>query len=114
LITLLDRCLADGRFTDPDIERVVPYMEQMGTYRNEDGSLRYRKEFWWEREWRYCGRHFALPERFIGLCPEEYIKGFEAFAAECARPARFVDPRWGLEQIIAHLAGFQADDIEIL
>src|SRR5438094_1121243 len=109
LDALLDRCLAGGQFTDPDLDGLVPYIEQMGTRRADDGRLVYRKEFWWEREWRYCGSHFRLPSRFIGLCPEPEIAAFEAFAAAEQFPVRFVDPSWGLEQIIAGLAGFRAD-----
>ena len=111
---LLDRTLSEGRFTDPDVERLAPFIEHMGTRLDEEGRQIYRKEFWWECEWRFCGGHFALPQRFIGLCPEEHIAGFERLAADVGRPARFIDPRWGLERIIAQLAGFQADEVEIL
>lgn len=111
---LLDRSLTDGQFTDSDVERLAPYIEHMGTCYDEAGRQKYRKEFWWEREWRYCGGHFALPPHYLGLCPEEYIDGFSNLATQLGRPARFIDPRWGLERIIAHLAGFEAEDVEIL
>jgi abortive phage resistance protein AbiGi (putative antitoxin) len=114
LDNVLDRCLANGAFTDPDVERLVPYVEQMGTRRAGDGHVVYRKEFWWEREWRYCGGHFKLPQRFIGLCPAEEIDEFQELAKKEGFPVRFLDPRWGLEQIIAQLAGFKTDDVEIL
>ena len=114
LDNLLDLCVERGRFRNTDLERLVPYIEQMGTYVDAGGRQVYRKEFWWEREWRYCGDHFRLPQRFIGLCEADRIEEFEQFAAKQGFRVRFLDPRWGLEQIIARLAGFNADDVEIL
>lgn len=111
---ILDRSLAGGKFTDPDVERLMPFIEQMGTCYNEQGHLVYRKEFWWEREWRRSSGHFVLPMKFIGLCPADEIAAFEQIARGEGYDVRFIDPRWGLEQIIARLAGFQADEIETL
>jgi hypothetical protein len=86
----------------------MPFIEQMGTF--PGGS---RKEFWWEREWRRVG-HYALPDRVIGLCPESEIDDFRRSTANRVTEYAFIDPRWGLERIIAHLAGFDEADVEIL
>lgn len=67
-----------------------------------------------EREWRHVG-DLSLPQHFIGLCPENEI---DLFRDHCAgglyEAVPFIDPRWGLEQIIARLAGFPAADINVL
>jgi hypothetical protein len=107
---ILDRCLVNGVFSDSDVERLVPFIEQMGTHAGPPG---YRKEFWWEREWRHRG-DFQLPQRVIGLCPAAEIPYFSALAMSGSSSMKFIDPRWGLEQIIANLAGFAPDDVEIL
>ena len=109
---ILDRCLVDGTFTDPDIERLVPFVEQMGTHQPAGGAG-YRKEFWWEREWRHRG-HFPFPRQVIGLCPAEEMSAFEALTANNFAKITFIDPRWGLEQIIAHLAGFVSYEVDVL
>lgn len=114
LDSLLDRFLEGGRFTNPDVERLMPYIEQMGTQYAPDGRQNYRKEFWWEPRMALLCGHFRLPGRFIGLCPAAEIREFEDLACEGDCRARFIDPTWGLEQIIAHLAGFDNDQIEIL
>jgi hypothetical protein len=68
-----------------------------------------QKEFWWEREWRHVG-DLDLPNEYRGvlwLCPEgEELVGPDG---ESLEPR--IDPRWGLEQIIAHLAGFAVEDV---
>ena len=84
----------------------------MGTG-NGGSRISYRKEFWWEREWRHVG-DFDLPTRVILICPEDEHAGFEKMAEKSGHPSRCVDPEWGLEQIIARLAGFTRDDVEIL
>jgi hypothetical protein len=81
---------------------------------NEDGTLRYRKEFWWEREWRHVGT-FRLPDHVIVVCPESEFAEFRAIVdADEFQSARFVDPYWGLEQIISRLSGYSAQDSDIL
>ncbi|HEV7593904.1 MAG TPA: hypothetical protein VGO33_02820 [Gemmatimonadaceae bacterium] len=104
--------LDEGVFTNPNVERLMPFIEQMGTF----PPTNFRKEFWWEREWRHQG-HYSLPSRVIGLCPEDEIPELTEYARDsktCLTKFRFIDPRWGLERIIAHLAGFGRDDVEIL
>jgi len=112
---LLDQAIASMDLAQTPIARLAPLIEQMGTRRNADGTLAYRKEFWWEREWRRAG-NLGLPDRIIVLCPEvEFAEFQEAVAAHpLFGNATFVEPRWGLEQIISRLAGFDAEDSDIL
>ncbi len=112
---LVDAALASGDFDSHQIARLAPFIEQMGTHRDETGTLKYRKEFWWEREWRHVGL-MPLPKRVIVLCPEAEIPEFKAKVDEWkgGYSAAFADPMWGLEQIISRLAGFAAADSDIL
>ena len=100
--------LPPAEFAALPISKLAPFFEQMGTRPGH-----YRKEFWWEREWRHVGE-FLLPDEFIGFCPEAEIEDFEAFAAAHERDARFIDPFWSLERIIAHLAGFAPGDVNLI
>jgi hypothetical protein len=106
---LIDAAIASGRFAGSPIERLAPFVEQMGTWPNG------RKEFWWEREWRHRG-DCQLPRRLILLCPEADIEHFRNFVVEreLGLQPSFIDPRWGLEQIIARLAGFESADVDVL
>ena len=101
----------DTDFADSHIARITPFIEQMGRGTSTTGRG-YRKEFWWEREWRHVG-DFTLPRRAIVLCPESDHAKFQAIldSDACSLKARIIDPRWGLEQIIAHLADFDEVDI---
>jgi hypothetical protein len=66
----------------------------------------YRKEFWWEREWRHRGDfNFSLEDVALGLAPEGRIETLEGFSERLGRKIPFVDPRWSLEKMIAHLSG---------
>lgn len=105
--TLIDEAIASGHFDESSIASLAPFIEQMGTQLGAGG---YRKEFWWEREWRRCG-DYLLPARVIVMCPEDEIPHFYQFIEhlEFAPRAEFIDPRWGLEQIISSLARFQPD-----
>jgi hypothetical protein len=65
-----------------------------------------------EREWRYNEDFkFSWSEVVFGLCPERRIEEFESMeeeiesADEEGHKIKFVDPKWSLERIIAHLAG---------
>jgi hypothetical protein len=102
LDSMIDAAWPD--FAGTHLAKLTPFMEQMGSWYGK------RKEFWWEREWRHVG-DFPLPDHFIGLCPANEIKVFESYATAQGRPVRFIDPNWGLEQIIGKLAGFDADEI---
>ncbi len=94
------------RFRDYAIAKLAPFIEQMGSGVRQDG-YGYRKEFWWEREWRHQGDfHFLLSEVAFGLVPEKRIEEFEEFTKRLGRRrVPFLDPRWSLERMIAHLCG---------
>jgi abortive phage resistance protein AbiGi (putative antitoxin) len=111
---LVQGAISERGFDGSPIERIAPFVEQMGT-RNEGDPSDYRKEFWWEREWRHRG-DLLLPNRLIVLCPEEEIEHFREIVDgdEWSPKAAYIDPRWGLEQIIARLAGFPASATDIL
>jgi Putative abortive phage resistance protein AbiGi, antitoxin len=92
-------------FHDWDMARVFPFIEQMGRW----PTTGRQKEFWWEREWRHAG-HFTLPTSgLIWLCPEHEVPHLTQLAGRELRP--WIDPQWGLERIIARLAGFAATDV---
>jgi hypothetical protein len=105
LNNLIAEAIAGSNFADSDIAKLTPFVEQMGSA----GGL-YRKEFWWEREWRHRG-DFALPGRVILIAPEEEHNDFAEMADEHTIEASFIDPKWGLEAIIARLAGFDPDEV---
>ena len=73
-----------------------------------------RKEFWWEREWRHRDI-MVLPDKFFVFCPADDMdlvkEAAEAFCAGCAASLPFLDPAWSLEQMIAHLASFDLQEI---
>lgn len=111
---LVTEALERGNFDDHPIAKICPFIEQMGQGKNRQGAA-YRKEFWWEREWRHVGR-FSLPHRFLVLCPENEMEEFEEFweDQENAAQVKFIDPKWGLERIISHLAGYEPNECEVL
>jgi hypothetical protein len=102
---LIEAAIEGGDFAESAIAQLTPFIEQMGSRAGQ-----YRKEFWWEREWRHHG-DFELPPRIIVLAPEEDHASFAKITKKTAVNASFVDPSWGLEAIIARLAGFEADDV---
>jgi hypothetical protein len=102
---LRDQAVGTGDFHRQPAARILPFFEWMGTWPTTDGQ----KEFWWEREWRHVG-HLQLPESgVIWLCPEEEMDELSTAHGDRAQPC--VDPRWGLEQIIARLADIPDGDI---
>jgi hypothetical protein len=93
-------------FRETAIAKICPFIEQMGSgTRNSDGR-RYQKEFWWEREWRHVGDfRFFYSEIALGFAPETEVEHFEDFVRRLTRKRiRFVDPRWNMEKMVAHLA----------
>jgi hypothetical protein len=97
---LRDEAVESGAFHDQDIAHLTPFFEPMLTWRVRGKQ----HEWWWEREWRHVG-DLPLPDHgLIWLCPED-----EMDSLRVEEPV--IDPRWGLEQIIAHLAKFPADDV---
>jgi len=95
-----------------DLAKIFPFVEHMGNGRTAHGGG-YRKEFWLEREWRHIG-NFNLPARIICLCPEEEFAHFGALMQELGIDGPCLDPRWSLEHIIARLAGYSRDQVQIL
>jgi hypothetical protein len=86
------------------LARLFPFLEQMGTW-----GVGNRKEFWWEREWRHVG-DVRLPHTgLLWLCPESDIANVNARAGYELEP--WLDPTWGLEEIIARLAGFPLNEV---
>lgn len=103
--TARDAAANGSNFHDAALARLFPFFEWMGTWPTRGTQ----KEFWWEREWRHVGP-FTLTERgVIWLCPEDEHEQLEAEADRQLRP--WIDPAWGLEAIIARLAGFTPDEV---
>lgn len=110
---LVEREKALGTFVGSDIAQIAPFVETMGYVRTG------RKEFWWEREWRHLGDYsFQYRDVGLGLCPETRIDEFERFMNGIAQrrdpsaaTVRFIDPRWGLEEIIGRLAEVSPADL---
>ncbi len=110
---LIDAAIQTGNFGLRSVAKLAPFIEQMGAGVRDADEQPYRKEFWWEREWRHSG-HFRLPNTFIVLCPNEDRREIErvleregAFAPNVS----FVDPAWSLEMIIGSLAGFSVNEL---
>jgi hypothetical protein len=108
---LRKEAIETGDFHRQPAARLFPFIEPMGVWRDS------RREFWWEREWRHVGTVHFPRWAAIFLCPEDEIEEFvprterEAERDWNRRKRRFVDPRWGLERIIAHLAGMSKEDV---
>lgn len=107
LNNLIDAAIASGTFPTSDIARIAPFIEQMGTRAGF-----YRKEFWWEREWRIVG-NFQLADRYIGISPAADIPDLKRATTEAGLNFVWIDAGWSLEQIIGHLAGFDSADIGV-
>lgn len=102
LNNIIDREIRAKNFSESDIAKLTPFIEQMGT------GPDYFKEYWWEREWRHVGS-FCLAMQFILICPEQDLKGV---MADTYHKIPFIDPSWSLEKIIGRLAGFKSEDID--
>lgn len=90
--------------------RVAPFVEQMGTWAST------RKEFWWEREWRHIGRFSFAPSNVVAVLAAEDHQGElrEALSASPRwrnRDVPLLDPKWGLERMIATLSRVDTRDI---
>lgn len=93
------------------IFRLTPFIEQMGPTNNGG-----RKEFWWEREWRRIGDfEIDCPNRLVALfAPEDDHEQLQRDLEQhneswSSRP--ILDPRWGLERMIAQLADIPGNEI---
>jgi hypothetical protein len=102
LDALRDEAISTGDFHNQPVATLTPFCEQMGTWPTVGGQ----KEFWWEREWRHAGNVYLPAGGVIWLCPEDEIPDLGV-----GPNAAVIDPQWGLEQIIAHLAGFAPRDV---
>lgn len=98
--SLMDEALQRGNYEDSDISHLTPFIETMFTHSTS------RKEFWWEREWRHVG-DFLLPPKVMIVCPELEMNNFQNYRLP------MIDAQWGLEKIIAHLAGFKSEDVDV-
>lgn len=77
------------KFRKSPLAQIVPFIEQMGSGQGRSG-YGYRKEFWWEREWRHRGDFTFSPEDVaLGLAPESRIKTFEDFSGRLGPPDTF-------------------------
>ncbi|WP_430787139.1 abortive infection system antitoxin AbiGi family protein [Actinoplanes sp. G11-F43] len=90
--------------------KLTPFFEQMG-YTSST-----RKEFWWEREWRHIGDyHLPQPRRIVAvLAPaDDHDQLREDLAEIDERWSRrpLLDPRWGLERMIAAMAQISDEHI---
>ncbi len=100
-----------AKFPESAISHITPFIEPMGTWATG------QREFYWEREWRCRGAvRFYGDDIAFGLCPEDDIEPFEQWVAKLPlygirnHPLRFVDPAWGLEEILAVLSGLDWKD----
>lgn len=114
---LINEAVQAGQFDARHIAKLSPFIEQMGAGPGnpDTGAQPYRKEFWWEREWRHAGT-FHLPSTYVVLCPVGDVLDVKAAIDaldELDRPTKvsFIDPRWSLEMIIGKLAGFGTHDL---
>ena len=104
---LVTDALTAGDPAEEPIFEIVPFIEQMGTW------SRSKKEFWWEREWRKIG-DYQLPNTYIIICPYADHADIKLCIPRVRRERiRFIDATWGLEEIIARLAGFSEEDIHL-
>lgn len=110
--TLLDSALESEDFANEPILKLTPFFEQMGSKKAgiEDWEKPYKKEFWWEREWRKLG-DFDLPNRYIILCPaadiskiKEVIGGLDCFS--CPNEVCYIDAGWNSEEIKKNLSPY--------
>lgn len=103
---MIKAAVREGGFSKSAIARVSPFIEQMGSGTRISDGQRYRKEFWWEREWRHVGDfRFMYQDVVLGFAPEKEIEAFEELVRKPRRRSiLFVDPRWSADRMIAHLA----------
>jgi hypothetical protein len=97
-------------FEASQIARIAPFIEQMGTGEG------YRKEFWWEREWRKVGTlWFRWKNVVAAFVPEDdhetFTEDLKARREGSQELPPLLDPRWGLERMIAALRGLPPGDV---
>lgn len=102
LNSLRDQAEHAGLDTHPAGE-LFPFIEGMGDWRGSGGKF---KEFWWEREWRHKGDlTFSVSDLALVIAPAADHSDFEAIVGD-----RVIDGTWGLERIVAKLAGVAAGE----
>lgn len=91
-----------------EIFKIAPFIEQMGP----TCQGRSRKEFWWEREWRHRGNFaFHSSDLVAMFAPEQEHQELRIALTGLTRTSDrtpLLDPRWGMERMIAELAGVDA------
>jgi hypothetical protein len=111
LTAMRDAAIATGDFHAQSAARIFPFVEPMAVWEE------HTREFWWEREWRHVGDVWIDELGWLFLCPEDEIEDFvpqiegEHASDWNRRKRQFIDPRWGLERIIAHLGGIAKTDV---
>lgn len=106
LNALIQRAIGERNGGDP-VFTLTPFVEQFGLGAGTP------KDFSWEREWRVTNA-FSLPEKYMLLCPEPEHSEFAMVlerAGKSLADVRMLDAAWGLESIIARLAGFHHEDV---
>lgn len=110
----IERCtdsyghLDAATLADEPILRLTPFFEQMGPTKSS------RKEFWWEREWRHMGDFQFFASRVVALlAPEAEHSELRDFVVSqnWNRVPPFLDPKWGLERMIASMSGIDDEYI---
>ena len=95
------------------VAQIAPFIEQMGTH---NGMAGYRKEFWWEREWRKVGSlSFSWSNVVAVFAPADDHTAFAADAwgnqnTEPPNRPPLLDPSWGLGRMISALRGISPID----
>lgn len=101
---------------ESQVARLAPFIEQMGK------PAQTRKEWWWEREWRHVGDLVVPWDELVAVFVPENDQGQfvldlrQRFEALGRHPAfvdelNLLDPRWGLERMIAALAHVPASNV---
>jgi len=116
--TLSQETVEAGAFHEQPIAKLLPFFDWMGGPFPPNRPT--PKEFWWEREWRNVG-DVGLDEvwsKIIWLCPsderKEWAERVRQATPQGLEPSKaFIDPRWGLEEIVAHLIGLPPEDISV-
>jgi hypothetical protein len=88
------------------IAEIAPFLETMGPV-GAPGQTK-RREFWWEREWRYRGDlGFQWSDVVAVFVPEDRHSEVRLKLEQLQpqdNPPAILDPTWGLERMIAALA----------
>jgi len=87
-------------FANSAISKLAPFMETMGT--GTSGGRKYMKEFWYEREWRYNGKSYNLPNKFIVIAPERHFDEVAdtILSTESSVKALLIDSEWSIEEMV--------------